>query len=870
MINKSEQSKYGVILEEGESNRSSEVLEAYDTQVILESETLEITVNAKEHHTQSISKQQTPKSSRSTKKQRREKRKEKRKEKRRERLKTQTSKVQDELVAEQLSIKKDTIETNMIKNSNSERTTIDSDSAPENEPIQGISTHVAVTEITADFTTDLADPMRKVDKEAAEELVKESTKIKITARQNIKKVSIQLGNLPVQDSQPFSQENQQFSKETQEFFQDSQEFFQNAQSDHHYIQQEPQHDLEVPQHDLEVPQSDLEVPQSDLEVPQSDLEVPQSDLEVPQNTQPSSQNTQSISQNTQSAPLKAQTNSQKNSSSHKSKIILSQEEHETKPRSTSDYVLMHRNFDQDEKILEMLSQRYNLPSVNLKDFKVEADALTFVPASLCQKYTIIPISIAGSSLVVAMMKPNDLNAIDDLRFCTNLQIEPVVATESAINYAINRHYELNQVSYEDIIEDIDESEVDYHRKDEPTPLIALEAASGEPPVVRLCNAILINAIKRKASDVHIECFEKEIRIRYRIDGVLQKEMNPPLSLKSAIVSRFKIMASMDIAERRLPQDGRIKLHLGQDRKMDFRVSSIPTFWGEKIVLRLLDQSNLELDMTKLGFDEDVLQTFKNAVKQPSGLVLVTGPTGSGKTTTLYSALSDLNTMDTNVSTAEDPIEYDLPGINQVQMHEDIGLNFATALRAFLRQDPDVIMVGEIRDFETAEMAVKASLTGHLVLSTLHTNDSPSTISRLLDMGIEPYLITSSLSLVVAQRLARRICSHCAMIDPVDPQDLIDMGVPSHQSESMTVYQGFGCHQCHDTGYKGRVALYEVMPLSPSIKKIILQGGSVEEIKATMMASGVQTLRQAGLQKLREGVTSVKEVLRVTRADELIN
>jgi type IV pilus assembly protein PilB len=279
---------------------------------------------------------------------------------------------------------------------------------------------------------------------------------------------------------------------------------------------------------------------------------------------------------------------------------------------------------------------------------------------------------------------------------------------------------------------------------------------------------------------------------------------------------------MDIAERRLPQDGRIKLHYGKNKKMDFRVSSIPTFWGEKVVLRLLDQSNLELDMTKLGFDETVLKTFKDAVSQPSGMVLVTGPTGSGKTTTLYSALSELNKMDTNISTAEDPIEYDLPGINQMQMHEEIGLNFATALRAFLRQDPDVIMVGEIRDFETAEMAIKASLTGHQVLSTLHTNDAPSTISRLLDMGIEPYLITSALNLVVAQRLARRICPHCIEVDHVTPQELTDMGVPSHQASRMTTYRGMGCHVCHETGYKGRVALYEVMPLNPKIKRLILQ------------------------------------------------
>jgi type IV pilus assembly protein PilB len=378
--------------------------------------------------------------------------------------------------------------------------------------------------------------------------------------------------------------------------------------------------------------------------------------------------------------------------------------------------------------------------------------------------------------------------------------------------------------------------------------------------------MLLNALKKGASDIHMEPYEKKFRVRYRIDGVLVEEMQPPLKLKNAIASRIKIMSSLDIAERRLPQDGRIKLKLGKDKEMDFRVSVLPTLFGEKIVLRLLDKSNLQLDMTKLGFEDKQLADFMKAIHQPYGMVLVTGPTGSGKTTTLYSALQELNKTTRNISTAEDPVEYNLMGINQVQMHEDVGLNFATALRAFLRQDPNIIMVGEIRDFETAEIGVKAALTGHLVLSTLHTNDAPSTVSRLLNMGIEPFLVTASVNLVLAQRLARRICANCTMLDEKHPEALARMGMTEEQIRGAKIMKGKGCGTCNNTGYKGRVALYEVMPFTDALKELVLQGASAAEIKTEMIRGGVQSLRMAGIQKILEGVTTPEEVLRTTVED----
>jgi len=414
--------------------------------------------------------------------------------------------------------------------------------------------------------------------------------------------------------------------------------------------------------------------------------------------------------------------------------------------------------------------------------------------------------------------------------------------------------------------DIDDEDIDFTGDEEDVNALELERASEDAPVVRLVNVFLLNAIRKGASDIHLEPYEKRLRVRYRIDGVLHEEMTPPLKLKNALVSRLKIMSQLDIAERRLPQDGRITLKLGKGREMDFRVSVMPTIWGEKIVLRLLDKGNLQLDMTKLGFEKKPLDDFKWAIHQPWGMVLVTGPTGSGKTTTLYSALSELNKAECNISTAEDPVEYNLHGINQVQMHDDIGLNFAMALRSFLRQDPDIIMVGEIRDFETGEIAVKAALTGHLVLSTLHTNDAPATISRLLNMGVEPFLITASVNLVLAQRLARRICAECRQEIPVDQQSLIDLGVREDQLANAKVFQGAGCPTCNNSGYKGRVALYEVMKFTDELKEAVLQGASTAELKAAAIRSGMTTLRAAGIGKVLEGVTTPAEVLRVTMAD----
>jgi type IV pilus assembly protein PilB len=441
--------------------------------------------------------------------------------------------------------------------------------------------------------------------------------------------------------------------------------------------------------------------------------------------------------------------------------------------------------------------------------------------------------------------------MDDIKFLTGYNVEPVVASESSIQASIDRYYNAGP-SYEEVMADLqlDDDDIDFKADEEDVNALELERASADAPVVRLVNVFLLNAIRKGASDIHLEPYEKRLRVRYRIDGVLHEEMTPPLKLKSALVSRLKIMSQLDIAERRLPQDGRIKLKLGKGREMDFRVSVLPTMWGEKVVLRLLDKGNLQLDMTKLGFDVEPLQDFKWAINQPWGMVLVTGPTGSGKTTTLYSALSELNRPGVNISTAEDPVEYNLHGINQVQMHDEIGLNFAMSLRSFLRQDPDIIMVGEVRDFETAEIAVKAALTGHLVLSTLHTNDAPATISRLLNMGVEPFLITASVNLVLAQRLARRVCVDCKRPSEVDRDSLRDLG----------------CATCSNTGYKGRVALYEVMRFSEDLKERVLQGASSAELKAEAIKKGMSTLRMSGIRKVIEGMTTPEEIMRVTMAD----
>ncbi len=530
------------------------------------------------------------------------------------------------------------------------------------------------------------------------------------------------------------------------------------------------------------------------------------------------------------------------------------------------YALAKMGFISDQEITQFLSQQYRVQAIDLSEYEIDPDVLKLITQEVCSRHKIIPVSRAGASLIVAMADPSNLHAIDDIKFLTGYNVEPVVASEAAIQTAIERYYAAPEINYDEIMDGFDEGDIEVAGDEDDVNLVDLERASGDAPVVRLCNAILLNAIKKGASDIHVEPYEKSLRVRYRIDGVLHEEMAPPMKLKNALASRLKIMSSLDIAERRLPQDGRIKLKLGKGKEMDFRVSCLPTLWGEKIVLRLLDKSNLQLDMTKLGFEEKALKDFKKQIHQPYGMVLVTGPTGSGKTTTLYSALSELNDSETNISTAEDPVEFNLTGINQVQMHEDIGLNFAAALRSFLRQDPDIIMVGEIRDFETAEIAVKAALTGHLVLSTLHTNDAPSTVTRLLNMGVEPFLVTASLNLVLAQRLARKICNDCKVEVKMEPQALLDVGFKQSELPNVKTFKGSGCRTCNDSGYKGRIALYEVMPFTDRLKEMVLQGCSTAELKEEMIREGVKSLRMSGLSKVVEGVTTIDEVVRVTSAD----
>ncbi len=522
----------------------------------------------------------------------------------------------------------------------------------------------------------------------------------------------------------------------------------------------------------------------------------------------------------------------------------------------------------DTEMIEFLSSQYNVPAIDLSEFTFDSEIVELIPREVALRHKILPISRAGTSLVVAMADPTNLHAIDDVKFLTGYNVEPVIAAEGAIEDAIERNFSSPLASYDDVMEGFDDEEFDFDENiEEDDDILELEKMSEDAPVVRLVNLILVNAIKKGASDIHVECYEKNVRVRYRVDGVLHEEMRPPMKLKNALISRLKIMSRLDIAERRLPQDGRIKLKLGKGREMDFRVSVLPTLFGEKVVLRLLDKSNLQLDMTKLGFDSEPLEEFKSAIHLPYGMVLVTGPTGSGKTTTLYSALSELNQIDVNISTAEDPVEFNLNGINQVQMHEDIGLNFAASLRSFLRQDPDIIMVGEIRDFETAEIAVKAALTGHMVLSTLHTNDAPSTVSRMLNMGVEPFLVTASVNMILAQRLARQICSECAAPMDIPKESLLHAGVTEQQlAEGFQPQEGAGCTTCNNSGFKGRIALYEVMVFSEELKELVLQGCSTAELKAEAIRFGMQTLRMSGLKKVAEGTTTLEEVLRVTAAD----
>jgi type IV pilus assembly protein PilB len=526
----------------------------------------------------------------------------------------------------------------------------------------------------------------------------------------------------------------------------------------------------------------------------------------------------------------------------------------------------------DDDITAVLSRQYGVPSINLKFYEVDQTVIKLVPQETAIRYQIVPLSRVGSTLTIAMTDPTNVFAMDDIKFMTGFNVEPVVASETAISEAIHKFYgavdsveELDKVM-KDLTGGADAEALELANEEAELDLASLEKAAEEAPIIKLCNLILTDAVKRGASDIHVEPYEKEYRVRFRIDGVLQNVMAPPMKLKDAMTSRIKIMSKLDISEKRLPQDGRIMIKYlkdGKKKELDFRVSTAPTLFGEKIVLRLLDKENLRLDMTKLGFEPESLKKFEQNILKPYGMVLVTGPTGSGKTNTLYSSVARLNTPETNIMTAEDPVEFQLPGINQVQMKEQIGLNFASALRAFLRQDPNIILVGEIRDFETAEIAVKASLTGHLVLSTLHTNDAPSTISRLMNMGIEPFLVATSVNVICAQRLVRRVCAGCKEPMQLQPQALIEAGYTPEEAEKTTVHHGKGCSICNNTGYKGRVGLYEVMEISDEVRELILVGASALELRKKAVEAGMITLRRSGLLKAAAGLTTLEEVLRET-------
>ncbi len=547
----------------------------------------------------------------------------------------------------------------------------------------------------------------------------------------------------------------------------------------------------------------------------------------------------------------------------------------------------------DEEITALLSKQYGVPSINLTQFEIDASIIKLIPSETAHKYQIVPLSRAGATLTIAMTDPTNVFAMDDIKFMTGYNVEPVVASETAVTDAIQKYYSAapaargpregtavaasgdslsSAASLDMVTKALEESaaivdeDVEVLQELEQIDVASLERQGGEAPVIRLVNLMLMSAIQKGASDIHVEPYEKEFRVRFRIDGILYNVMAPPMKFRDAITSRVKIMAKLDIAEKRLPQDGRIKIRFadnGQTKEIDFRVSCLPTLFGEKIVMRLLDKDKLMLDMTKLGFEPNSLKKLEAAIAKPWGLVLVTGPTGSGKTNTLYSSIAKINTTETNIMTAEDPVEFNLVGVNQVQVRENIGLNFAAALRSFLRQDPNIILVGEIRDFETAEIAVKAALTGHLVLSTLHTNDAPSTINRLMNMGIEPFLVASSVNLICAQRLVRRICTQCKVEERHAPPALVEAGFTKDEAETVVPKKGSGCEKCNNTGYKGRVGLYEVMEIGEQLRELILVGASGLELRRKAVEEGMITLRRSGLHKVMEGVTTIEEVARET-------
>jgi type IV pilus assembly protein PilB len=571
--------------------------------------------------------------------------------------------------------------------------------------------------------------------------------------------------------------------------------------------------------------------------------------------------------------------------------------------------LVKLGFVTDDEITSLLSKQYGVPSINLAQFEIDSSVIKLIPADTAQKYQIVPLSRSGATLTIAITDPTNVFAMDDIKFMTGYNVEPVVASETAVTEAIKRYYpsaasapkpktqavvapappkpkkiekpkiktqeanlntaatlELVTKALEETTSAVVDDDVELLEEMEQIDVASLERQGGEAPVIRLVNLMMMSAIQKGASDIHIEPYEKEFRVRFRIDGILYNVMAPPMKFRDAITSRIKIMAKLDIAEKRLPQDGRIKIRFaidGATKEIDFRVSCLPTLFGEKIVLRLLDKDKLMLDMTKLGFETESLVKLESAIAKPWGMVLVTGPTGSGKTNTLYSSISKVNTAETNIMTAEDPVEFNLVGVNQVQVRENIGLNFAAALRSFLRQDPNIILVGEIRDFETAEIAVKAALTGHLVLSTLHTNDAPSTINRLMNMGIEPFLVASSVNLICAQRLVRRVCTDCKTDHPTPPQALVEAGFTPEEAQSVVPKRGTGCETCNQTGYKGRVGLYEVMEVTEELRELILVGASGLELKRKAVDEGMITLRRSGLRKVMDGVTTIEEVARET-------
>ncbi len=550
-------------------------------------------------------------------------------------------------------------------------------------------------------------------------------------------------------------------------------------------------------------------------------------------------------------------------------------EHQKTEGGRLGYALIKLGFVQEDEITDLLSKQYGMPSINLSQFEIDSEVIKLVPPEICQKYSVIPVSRAGATITVAMADPTNIYSLDDIKFSTGYNVQPVVASEVAIGEAIEKYYGIGSSTGglmemwggEEEGAGYDAASLELKEDSDEIDLGQLEQISGDASVVNLVNVILADSVAKGTSDIHVECYEKDFRVRFRIDGMLYEVLRPKMEMKNAIISRIKIMSKLDIAERRLPQDGRIQVKMkdkqGKIKELDLRVSVLPCLYGEKVVMRLLDKENLRLDLTKLGLEQDSLDVLNESITKPFGMILVTGPTGSGKTNTLYSALGTINEPDVNIMTAEDPVEFAIHGINQVQMHDKIGLNFAAALRSFLRQDPDIIMVGEIRDFETAEIAIKAALTGHLVLSTLHTNDAPSTINRLMNMGVEPFLVATSVLMIVAQRLARRLCTECKEPTQVPEETLLRIGFTREEAQGVEIYKPVGCPRCNETGYKGRLGLFEVLKVTDNTRELILSGATSVELKRQAIEDGMITLRRSGIYKLMSGTTSIEEVITKT-------